>query len=123
MVQRILKSEFFDRAGIFTSTLCAIHCLSMPIIALFSPVLYATIDNEIVHLFFLMFVLPIGIAAFYMGYKHHKNLKTFMLGTLGLLTVTASIMVHIDWITIIGSVILVYAHFINRRACVCHTHT
>lgn len=116
------NAEILDRAGMFVSALCAIHCAMIPILAIASPVLYSLFDNPTVHIIFMIFVLPLGIAAFYLGYRHHRDLSILMTGIIGLSVVVISIMIHEDILTVIGSSVLIYSHYKNRKSCVCHKH-
>ncbi|WP_374001777.1 MerC domain-containing protein [Bdellovibrio bacteriovorus] len=124
------KTENWDRVGIFLSSLCAIHCLATPLLVLLLPVMGEFFHSEWVHLTMAVVILPVGLFAFWSGYKHHKQTRVFALGVLGLLMVAgASVLPH-EWVevmehdvvTIAGSILLITAHILNRRACLCHKH-
>lgn len=128
------KTERWDKIGLFLSTLCAIHCLATPLLVLALPVLGEVFHEEWVHILMALFVVPVGLYAFWSGYKHHRQAKVLGLGIVGLLLVGgASVMPHelhhevvealgYDVFTIGGSVLLIVAHLLNRRACLCHKH-
>lgn len=94
------------------------------------PVLGEAFEAEWVHILMALFVLPVGLFAFWSGYKHHKQVRVFSLGVVGLVLVGgASLMPHSwvellghDLVTISGSGLLIVAHILNRRACLCHRH-
>lgn len=130
------KTENWDRWGIFLSSLCAIHCLVTPFLILALPVLGGYFENELVHIIMALFVVPVGVFAFWSGYKHHKKMYLLVMGFVGLSLVGGAPLVHdflhmehlhIDHaheelMTIIGSVTLIVAHVLNRRACQCDDH-
>ncbi|MEN0057332.1 MAG: MerC domain-containing protein [Bdellovibrio sp.] len=120
----------WDKVGIFLSTLCALHCLATPLLILILPVLGEVFEQEWVHVLMALFVVPIGLYAFWSGYQHHRQKSVLALGLIGLVLVGgASVMPH-EWIdflghdlvTITGSVFLILGHVLNRRVC-SHSHT
>lgn len=135
-VDHSLHQEFedttdrWDKIGILLSTLCAIHCLVTPLLVLTLPILGQAFEEEWVHLVMALFVVPVGGVAFWSGYKHHKKMKVFALGIMGLTLVGGASLVSHSWveffghdlITIFGSTFLITAHILNRRACLCHRH-
>lgn len=129
-----IKIENLDKLGMSLSTICAIHCLLTPILLFTMPWLYGKFEDPIVHIGMAVFVLPLGIWAFWSGYKHHHNKKVLLMGGLGLAlvgifslmpeTLLASLPKFTDEVfMIIGSVFLIAAHWVNRRSCACgHPH-
>lgn len=123
-------TDRWDKIGIFLSGLCALHCIATPALMLFLPIMGEVFEQEWVHILMALFVVPIGFFAFWSGYKHHKKIGVYVLGVVGLLFVGgASVAPHSwveflghDLITISGSICLIIAHFLNRRACLCHRH-
>lgn len=127
------KTERWDKIGLFLSSLCALHCLATPLLVLALPVLGDVFHEEWVHILMALFVVPVGLYAFWSGYKHHHQVQVFGLGIAGLVLVSgASLLPHQvhevvefyghDILTIVGSVFLIVAHILNRRACLCHKH-
>ncbi|WII70867.1 MerC domain-containing protein [Bdellovibrio sp. 22V] len=124
------KTGTWDKIGIFLSSLCAIHCLATPLLVLTLPVMGEVFEQEWMHLTMALFVVPVGLFAFWSGYKHHKQVKVFALGVLGLLMVGGASLAPHSWVelfeydvvTILGSISLITAHVLNRRACLCHKH-
>lgn len=123
-------SDRWDKLGIFLSSLCAIHCLVTPLLVLALPVMGEFFEQEWVHLTMALFVVPVGLFAFWSGYKHHHQGKVFALGVLGLSMVGGASLAPHEWVefwghdmvTILGSMFLIIAHVLNRRACLCHKH-
>lgn len=126
------KTENWDRWGIVLSSLCAIHCLITPILILALPVLGGYFESELVHIIMALFVVPVGVFAFWSGYKHHKKVSLLVMGLVGVSLVGGAPLVHDflhdlefireDVMTVLGSVILICAHLLNRRACQCDDH-
>ena len=55
--------KFLDAAAVGLSGLCLIHCLALPVLAAFLPLLSAFSHAEYVHWIFLAFAAPIAAAA------------------------------------------------------------
>ena len=74
-----------DKLAVSTSAICAIHCLSLPLLVGFFPALGATIiGQEEFHVWLLLLVIPLSIVALSMGCRTHKDLWVAMLGAAGL---------------------------------------
>ncbi|MEE4329707.1 MAG: MerC domain-containing protein, partial [Wenzhouxiangella sp.] len=119
-----------DRAGICVSTLCLIQCLLLPIIVIAVPALSVPfLDSEAFHLLLLGLILPVGIIAFYLGYRVHANRATIVIGLTGLGVVLLTAILGHDHLspiasalwTSLGGVLLISAHLLNlhhrRRVC------
>lgn len=113
------------------SFLCAIHCLLTPVIILSIPIMARYyLAHPWFHVILAFLIIPVGIFAFVRGYSHHKNSKVFLYGLPGLLIVgIAPLLIHrgvLDWnepiAMVIGSSLLIWAHWINRKSCACDTH-
>ncbi len=125
-----VTTDRWDKAGIFLSSLCALHCMVTPLLVLALPMMGSFFENELVHILMALFVVPVGLFAFWSGYRHHRQLKVFGLGILGLSLVGGAPLAPHEWvdffghdlITISGSFCLIIAHVLNRRACLCHKH-
>lgn len=118
----------WDRAGIFLSTLCAIHCLVTPLVGLALPLLGEAFEQTWVHVLMAILIVPIGIFAFWTGYKHHHQRHILIMGLAGLfLIATASVVPRLwisvaghDVVTVLGSAVLITAHLFNRKAVGAH---
>lgn len=120
----------WDRIGLLLSGLCAIHCLVTPLLILSLPLLAEKFASPWVHIVMALFVVPVGLFAFWSGYRHHQKNHILALGFAGLALIgSAAVGPHLwfgflgdDLMTVIGSGLLICAHLLNRRACQCHTH-
>jgi hypothetical protein len=124
------QTAAWDKWGMFFSSLCALHCLITPLLVLSLPFLGEAFENPWVHIGMAIFVVPVGTYAFWSGFKHHKKIGLLVMGLVGVTLVGGASIAPHSWIdffghnvvTIFGSCLLVLAHFLNRRACLCHRH-
>lgn len=111
-----------DRIGIAATSLCALHCILLPILLPALPLLGLTFlaDHTWEHVF-LIATAVLGTFALFSGFKrYHKRLYPFYLLYLG---------VAVYWIKhdfseefepffiIGGAFLIVMAHFINMKLC------
>jgi hypothetical protein len=122
--------SFWDQVGMTISSLCFVHCMVTPIFLLTLPWLGEYFHDPLFHLVVFFLVVPVGMYAFTQGYGHHKNKWVLIFGVPGLLAVGLGAWVpneiqdvigH-ETVTVIGSVLLITAHYINRRTCKIHKH-
>jgi len=116
----------WDRIGMGLSVLCALHCLLTPVIILSIPFLARYyLAHPLFHLLLAAAIIPVGLIAFAAGIRHHHNWWVLALGLPGLLLVAGTpYMVHVqnmNWneqaLMVVGSVLLVSAHLLNRKSC------
>ena len=85
MINLTRHSFLFDKFAISTSALCAIHCLSLPIILSLFPALGSTLlGEESFHKWLLFLVIPLSLVALTMGCKQHKSWFVAILGLIGI---------------------------------------
>lgn len=115
-----------DRAAIFLSTCCTIHCLALPFVLIAFPTLGATIvGDEQFHTLLLWMVLPASVLALALGCRRHKDFFVIGFGISGLFVLVISgIWGHVVLgemeeriVTTLGSVVLVLGHLRNHRLC------
>jgi undecaprenyl pyrophosphate phosphatase UppP len=121
---------FWDQVGIAVSSICFVHCLATPILLLSLPWMGEYFDDPIFHVLIFLIIVPIGLYAFIRGYQHHGHRSVLILGLPGLFIVGfGAFLPH--WlvpglgreaVTVIGSLFLISAHTVNRRACRDHQH-
>lgn len=126
----VVKEGWVDIAGMVISTVCAFHCLATPFLVFAAPFLSVSFHHPLFHWIILALVGPLGALAFWVGYKHHHQKKILILGLVGISIVTFGAIAPHLWVhflghyfvTLAGSAFLITAHYLNRRACRCHTH-
>ena len=115
-----------DKASITLSMACMIHCLLMPSFLILTSGFFAlSIDNELIHKAFLIIVLPVSLYALVTGYRNHKILSYFYIGTSGLWILIFAVFfgegVFGEFaeksLTLLGSIIVASAHYKNYKAC------
>lgn len=117
-----MVNNLLDRIGISATSLCAIHCLLLPIMLPALPVLgLEVLADDLVERSYLLATVILGFFALYSGFKrYHRKMYPFYLLALGGLiywykhdldTQLQSIAV------IVGASLVVVAHIINIRLC------
>ncbi len=111
-----------DRIGITATSLCALHCILLPVLLPFLPLLGLSFlaSHEWEHVFLLMTAV-LGTVALFSGYKrYHKRLYPFFMLYLGvaLYWIKHDYSEAVEAYFIIGGAILIIAaHFINIKLC------
>ena len=130
-----MLQHYFDRFAIVLSSICAIHCVALPLVASVSPLLFSTVDHGNAlhefwfHQFILIFILPISVFAFIAGYRCHKKLSPMLIGGIGLFIlvftaifvgalISSNIIPHVGetWLTITGGIFHAIGHLQNLIA-------
>lgn len=126
------ESEVTDKVGIFFSVLCCIHCMAIPALIIFAPVIGQYFKNPFIHLSTMALVIPIGFYAFFSKLKVHRNKKPLYIGLTGMLLLVLGHSFHallendLGEIleissSIVGGISLVWAHWLNIKLCRCNT--
>lgn len=122
-----------DRLGICLSALCLVHCLLTPVLILLLPSLQlfeahgsgSHIFHESFHLALLLVLPIVAVLAFVPGFRRHGDKRVFAwsLPGLALVGIVAFFFEDISWtgsiVSVIGSLMLIRAHMINRKLCAC----
>lgn len=103
------------------SMLCLVHCLALPFFLLFLPTaigLFA--QSEGFHYVALALVLPSAVAAFWLGYRRHRDWRPVLAGLAGIICLIIALLPEIGegmevGITVTGSLLLVVGHGMNWR--------
>ena len=120
--------KIIDNLGITISAACAIHCVFLPAILIIAP--YSFLASHEFHETLIYFILPFAAIAFFLGCKKHGDLKVLLMGSLGIILLGTSLLIHEVFhseqhseefmtilITIAGSVILIFSHLRNAKLC------
>lgn len=134
-----------DKVGMALSFLCLIHCLIGPFLLIAIPGLKVSLDHEVFHWIMLGLVIPVACFSFIRSYKSHNIKFPLKLGSVGILFLLVGVIVpeiyghdhvlhdgdsdhfgeHLNVetletvFTVIGGLILAYAHYFNFRQCQC----
>ena len=125
--------KIIDNLGITISSVCAIHCLLLPAIFLIAP--YSFIASHEFHETLIYFILPCALIAFVLGCRKHGDKKVAIMGTIGIVLLASAVILHETFhsdqhseslmtvfITIVGSVVLIFSHMRNRKLCAQHDY-
>lgn len=111
----------YDKLGIIASSGCIAHCVVAILAILTLPAYSYYFHNQWIHLFLLLFIVPIAMLAFMRGYRVHGVRPILLLGLLGIILLFASsfedfLLDGLEYIlSISGSLLLVAAHVWNIR--------
>ena len=126
LIEQYKLTSVLDKLAISTSTVCAVHCLALPIIIAVFPALGVTIfGDEKFHEILLWLVVPMTLISLTLGCKKHKDTITAVLGIAGLaVLIFTAIMGHDGLselterlLTVIGATIIAIAHLKNFSHC------
>ncbi len=111
-----------DQAAIGTSLLCLVHCLAVPLAVSFFPAIARLVElPEWFHLVLVLLALPISGWAMAAGFRRHGAIMPVAWAITGVMLMTLGVssgwsLVVETGITVVGSLILMLAHFLNWRA-------
>lgn len=113
-----------DRTGLLFSALCALHCLLVPFLTFFSPVVASFFHHEWIHVALIFVVVPVAFISF-VNQKaiHHGKLplRLAWFGTVFLVLPMILEVFHMEFslyeevLTMFGSLLMMVGHFLNMR--------
>ncbi len=120
--------DWLDRAALFASAACMVHCLALPLLIAALPALSAVLAvPESFHVWVLAFAVPAAGIALVQGRSRHGASYPLGVGAMGLLLLAVGAFAVGEGpletpVTVAGSLLLAFAHIANwrlRRACAC----
>jgi len=116
------QNMIFDRLGIWMSSICALHCLLLPVLLPLAPLVASSVFAEVwFERMILTFSILVGFAALFVGFhKYHRQLyPLYSLALGGLIYWNKDIFGHqYEPFTIaIGAFLIIAAHVTNMRLC------
>lgn len=115
-----------DLLAVSSSGLCMIHCLAMPVLLIFLPVLSASVlSGDTFHAAILWFILPTWLVALTLGCWRHKDRYVAVLCAIGLVVILVAARfgdalfgeIGERILTTAGSLVLIAGHFRNFSLC------
>jgi len=115
-----------DKFAVSASALCAVHCLSLPLLLGVFPALGATFfGQEAFHVLLLWFVIPLSVVSLSIGVRQHKSGAVAILGLAGLTILCLAAFFGHDLLgedgeraaTLLGATIIAAAHLRNFSLC------
>lgn len=122
-----LQSKLWDRAGIWISAACVVHCFLSPLLVLGAAFLgsaVAWLSAEWIHAGFLLMLIPVAVIASWNGYCQHHNVGPVLLIGSGVLVLVFALLMEdilLLWgevgITMLGSFLVIGGHLRNQVCC------
>lgn len=115
-----------DKFAMTISFACVMHCFFVPsFIILSSGIFPLALDNELVHKLIVLIAVPVSVFSLYLGYKNHKTFSFIPVGILGLVLLILAVALGEaalgelgeKSLTLMGSMLVAYAHFKNHQIC------
>lgn len=115
-----------DRYAISASTVCAIHCLCLPLLLALFPALSSSIfGQEEFHVLLLWMVIPLSLVSLSLGCKRHRSRFVALLGLAGLTVLILTATLGHEGLgeigervaTLIGASLIATAHLRNYVLC------
>jgi hypothetical protein len=115
-----------DKLAVSTSAICAVHCLSLPLLIGFFPALGATVfGQEAFHVWLLWLVIPLSAVALTLGCRTHKDWMVALLGVAGLAMLIIAALLGHDLLgevgeriaTLLGASAIAAGHLRNYTLC------
>ena len=128
-----IRLSIWDRAGIWLSGICMVHCLALPLLLVTLPLWPALAPaHDWIHPIFAALLIITTLPAAYAAWRRHASpqIARLLLSGLGIVMVAMILGefrgVYVeDGATLIGSALLIAGHWKNGRACArgtCHHH-
>jgi hypothetical protein len=112
----------FDRIAILLSGICLVHCLAIPILLIILPALGSLLfdSHSSFHWFLIVIGFPVSIVALLIGWRRHGEIAPVIAGVVGLMLMLVGIS---HWFgdvgeiaaTVLGALVLMFAHIANMR--------
>ena len=125
-------SRHFDQIAIALSAICLVHCLAVPVLVAVLPIAAVSFgDSQHFHGLMLWLVVPTSVVGFTLGFRLHRRAGLVATGAIGVLILwAAAVFGHDAWsesievaVSVVGSLVLGGAHWMNFRAVrQCHSH-
>jgi hypothetical protein len=121
--KRIMSRQYvLDKTGMWTSTLCAIHCIVVPIIVSMSAFSsWAFLHDERIENAVLILSAIIAVTSLVPSFiKHHRRLLPILILLMGFSLIGLSRLVtevHESIFASSGAALVAVSHFLNYRYC------
>lgn len=110
-----------DKIGVCVSSACAVHCMAVPLILVYSTSLgiFAFLNDPFIEMIILSIALLIGAFAIIPSLIKHRKPYVLVLFLAGVLLIANSEMVPVLWYKLVfstaGGALMAYAHFENLK--------
>ncbi|MFZ6013987.1 MAG: MerC domain-containing protein [Bacteroidota bacterium] len=114
--KRMVVASLLDKAGMWTSALCALHCVALPMLVTISSLGGLVIlDTPVVENTLFGVSVLLGTSSLFPSYfKHHRRLYPILILLSGFFLIGLSrFMVNESMVVSLGATLLASAHFFN----------
>ena len=112
--------KYFDLIGISLSGICFIHCVLTPILIMLTPFLAGHEFHENI----IYLIIPTAVIALAVGCSRHRDIWVGIIGITGISILILALIYHTTYgelvgliLTMIGSILIISAHYRNRILC------
>lgn len=122
MQDKINKDNWMDRMSITATSLCAVHCIFLPVLLPVLPLLGLSVvaEDTFEHIV-LLITLVMGFIALFAGFhKYHRKLYPFYSLALGGIVYASKHEVSESvqpYFIVVGASLIIFAHILNIRLC------
>tara|TARA_Y100001949_G_C15952988_1_gene315645 strand:+ start:946 stop:1347 length:402 start_codon:yes stop_codon:yes gene_type:complete len=117
--------KYFDLIGISLSGMCLIHCVLTPLFIMMTPLIGAGFwSSHGLHESIIYLIIPTAVIALAVGCTRHRDFWVGFIGFIGICVLTIAVLVthqlginFVYILTIIGSILIISAHYRNRILC------
>lgn len=118
----VVATQLLDRAGMWASALCAIHCIALPMLVAISAFSgLAFLDDPRVENVIITVSILLGTSSLLPSYfKHHRKIFPILILLFGFFFIGLSrFMMHVCEQVLVsaGAALVASAHFLNYRLC------
>ena len=110
-----------DNAGVFISLTCAIHCVTVPLLVTFLPLMGLGFLASEPAEFAIVGAVLLAAGSVVSGVRHHRRWRAFLTLVLAIGVIAAGYMATEGGIEVIlhvtGGVLLAATHLLNRHLC------
>jgi len=123
--QTLNSNSFWDKTGATVSWVCAVHCLAMPLMISFLPLLgISFLAPEGIEYLIIGISIVIALISLLPAYfKQHRKIRSLLLFVSGICFVIFADILFEESVygkivfVLMGASLITAAHFINRRLC------
>ena len=113
------ETDTSDTIGQVLSAVCAVHCVSTPLVIAMAPAAASVFGGA--HPVLLVLVIAVGLWAFVPGYRCHRSNKVLGIAVSGVIALAVAAfafdgnLVLETGVSLVGASLKTYAHWLNRK--------
>ncbi|EWH08447.1 MerC-like membrane protein [Catenovulum agarivorans DS-2] len=116
------RNNWLDKVGVAATSLCALHCIFLPVLLPLLPLLgLSVVAEETFEHFVLAASMLIGFIALFTGFhRYHRKLYPFYSLALGGFVYASKDVLgeaYEPLVVTVGAILIILAHILNMRLC------